>query len=91
MKHLCNTCGKYGHWKRDHNEHESLLDHMKSVDHSERTASNNANESFQNSGNYQAASRTKKKTMSFNNVFLVGSLAHSLMMVHRIMLLGNWN
>ena len=59
MKHPCNICGKYGHWKRSHRSDGSLPDNVKAVEKDGNSATNG----------YES----KKKSISFNMAKLVGS------------------
>ena len=65
MKYPCNRCGKYGHWKKNHNPDGSLPPHVKSVD-------SNSNSNVSN------ASTTNKTTMSLNMATFAGSSASTV-------------
>lgn len=61
MKHPCNLCGKFDHWKRSHSSDGSLPAHVKAVEKGDR--------------NRAYAPVGKKKSVSFNMAKLIGSSA----------------
>ena len=58
MKFPCNICGKYGHWKRNHNRDGSLPPHVKALD---SPATSGASKSH-SEGQQERSEKEKKKT-----------------------------
>ena len=63
MKYPCDICGKYGHWKRNHNHDGSLPSHVKSFD---APHGSSASGSRSNGDSEDRKDKSKKKTISFN-------------------------
>lgn len=73
MKFPCDKCGKYGHWKRNHNPDGSLPPHVKSFDSPQ--ISQSRNDRNQSSPSLDQGEKSKKKTLSFSMAKLSGSSA----------------
>lgn len=72
MKYLCDTCGKYGHWKRNHMADGSLPPGVKSLNTPQVQTEHSSRQSNSENQNYgdSSSNENKKKTLSFNTVTL---------------------
>ena len=81
MKFPCDTCGKYDHWKRNHNAHGSLRPHVKFFDNPQKQDSFSGS----HSGHHDSASsfgqggkeKPKPKAVSFDMATLTSSAANT--------------
>lgn len=84
MKYPCNTCGKFGHWKRNHRADGTLAPGVKSFDHpqdSTSLTSNNDSATVHSSGSGTSAAASDKKRLfpSSMRTLAVPSLAPPLL------------
>lgn len=77
MRFPCDKCGKYGHWKRNHNPDGSLPAHVKSFDSPQegKTRDHRDQSSSTSNNDSNDGEKNKRKTISFSMATLRGSSA----------------